>query len=153
MLCKSCQSDILDGSDLWGYHHLSGDAADGCTFCSILREDVSGHKNVPDAPHKSKTSQKESHWWSVHKPGRIRESPDFVNVVFTPVAESAYADLPVRSFHLYEKGECGILYRHGSYFTVLHSSLAKNNGVNTQALSGWPHRPRRESSPGSRPRS
>lgn len=104
MLCKGCQSDILEGSSSWGYHHLSDDTADGCAFCSIIREDLDITRHTTDAPRGFKSSQK-SHWWSVYKPGRIRESLDFVNVVFTPVADSVYADLPVRSFHLFEQGE------------------------------------------------
>lgn len=100
MLCQSCRLDILEGAELWGYHQLSPNEADKCLFCSRIREDVVHHLGS----HGAETNRK-LHWWSVRKPGRIREDSDFVNVVFTPVADSTGAKLPVRSFHLFEEGE------------------------------------------------
>lgn len=100
MLCQSCRSSILEGAELWGYHHLSLDEADTCIFCSRIREDIVHGLGSHGAEAKRKL-----HWWSVRKPGRVREDSDFVNVVFTPVAESSMTNLPVRSFHLFEEGE------------------------------------------------
>lgn len=100
MLCHSCRSTILEGAELWGYHHLSPDEADKCVFCSRIQEDLVHHLNS----YEGETNQK-LHWWSLRKPGRIREDSDFVNVVFTPITESSITSLPVRSFHLFEEGE------------------------------------------------
>lgn len=100
MLCQSCRSAILEGDELWGYHHLSTNETEICIFCSRMKEDI---VHYLDAYH-VKTHQN-LHWWSVRKPGRIREDSDFVNVVFTPVAELVSRKLPVRSFHLFKEGE------------------------------------------------
>ncbi|KAF2093753.1 HET-domain-containing protein, partial [Rhizodiscina lignyota] len=119
-VCRFCTQCIFESGKTWDFHHGNSDGlsasavsrnseAQGCVFCSRLFADLHGIVEAFNRP---------LYRWSIRKPGRTRESQDFIVIVFRPihaVRGLAGGDidiwLPERAFYLFAEGSLGDLVR------------------------------------------
>ncbi|EMD65158.1 hypothetical protein COCSADRAFT_181104 [Bipolaris sorokiniana ND90Pr] len=106
--CDFCYVNVLGAKNSWGYHHpsassLTSSARRGCTFCSLLHEDVLIHRSLLHRHEHQNTSLKRFlhedvarvdklqpgqgsvvslHRWSIRSLGRTRETKHEVVITF-----------------------------------------------------------------------
>lgn len=106
--CDFCYANVLSVKISWGYHHpsassLTSSARRGCTFCSLLHEDLLSHRSVLHGHEHQNTSLKRFlhedvaridklqpgqggatslHRWSIRSLGRTRETKHEVAITF-----------------------------------------------------------------------
>ena len=115
VVCGFCREQVLEKNRIWGYHQsfegLRESAEADCVLCKRLFDDA---KERSAAVKGRKTTL---HRWTIRRPGRIRESREYVVLTFRPFEEklergeseqkgALEVSLPVRTFYLVpEEGE------------------------------------------------
>ena len=111
MVCGGCHNTIFGGVATWGFYCRRYCFAPqtyevySCGICSKLQDDLQKIGFV--LPPKSLESEQNFYWWTIHRPARLRESPEVLSITFRPNEEAlpSVRGLPTRTFHLREQGE------------------------------------------------
>lgn len=107
IVCKFCQTTVLESAKQWGYHHQDSDSFEGslrsqCVFCTRLAEGLGEIDPWFDHDLEVKSLFR----WNVRQAAQIRETKSHVFVTFRPVSGRACGkmkseDLSEITFYLF----------------------------------------------------